>query len=636
MTTETSDTSPELDAMSWKLTQLSIVVPIYGLKENQENILKWLGNPLLKSCEKILVHDASDAESSEDFRKRITVYERIKFHEELCNSPGASRNLGLEYATGNWIVFWDADDEPNVEEFCKFFGEFVYSNKDVGVGSYDVINSNQQIITTRSLCRHLINDKNWELMRNPGIWSWIFQRSSIGEIRFQTSKKGEDQIFLVELDVFNLSLFKSERIVYRYRLGRANQITSNPIHHDELLKSAKLLLRLAQSSKSQTRFYALTACVYSYMVWIRNDIAFFGLVANIYRRLKATVLLITVCCLFPKAVFHALKHRLRQEFHAEDLSVFLAGGLGNQLFQLSYALSVPTVKNVELVNANKSLLELIFKEDFMREINRSNRYLSISTRKCSLFEKKLNNFFLRDTSRSFSYQKRFRYHLFNYILKTFYLLRFQRNIKLVNPINIGFGKEVLPSCGFSSLHAIGYFQSFVWANSIRGALGAALNKCISKELCVENAPDVNERKQLQLAIQIRLGDYLQKENAKIGRVGLDYLVESLKEIQQSSQVVVNVFSDNPKLAENLLSNMEGYSFKIVPPKLNALDNLYLMSCMDVLIISNSTFGWWGAYLASQRSEVSVIVPDPWFKEIDDPHLLIPEEWLRRDAFFYTS
>jgi hypothetical protein len=38
--------------------------------------------------------------------------------------------------------------------------------------------------------------------------------------------------------------------------------------------------------------------------------------------------------------------------------------------------------------------------------------------------------------------------------------------------------------------------------------------------------------------------------------------------------------------------------------------LFLMTKMKNLVLSNSTFAWWGAYLNTQHG--NIVVPDPWY------------------------
>jgi hypothetical protein len=43
------------------------------------------------------------------------------------------------------------------------------------------------------------------------------------------------------------------------------------------------------------------------------------------------------------------------------------------------------------------------------------------------------------------------------------------------------------------------------------------------------------------------------------------------------------------------------------------------------VLSNSTFGWWGAFL-SKTGNPRVVVPKPWFVTLEDPRQLNPEFW----------
>lgn len=57
-------------------------------------------------------------------------------------------------------------------------------------------------------------------------------------------------------------------------------------------------------------------------------------------------------------------------------------------------------------------------------------------------------------------------------------------------------------------------------------------------------------------------------------------------------------------------------------------DLFLMTEMDKHIISNSTFSWWGAYLAESSK---VLYPMPWYGpaiDIDVEGTMIPSDWIR--------
>ena len=57
--------------------------------------------------------------------------------------------------------------------------------------------------------------------------------------------------------------------------------------------------------------------------------------------------------------------------------------------------------------------------------------------------------------------------------------------------------------------------------------------------------------------------------------------------------------------------------------------LYMMTQMKHLVLSNSTFAWWGAYLNDNGG--TIVIPDPWFgfnnKDQDTSSLYLPN-WIR--------
>jgi hypothetical protein len=88
------------------------------------------------------------------------------------------------------------------------------------------------------------------------------------------------------------------------------------------------------------------------------------------------------------------------------------------------------------------------------------------------------------------------------------------------------------------------------------------------------------------------------------------------------------FSDEPELAQrNYLTHCNAQVKWIANNEFSSSETLQLMRLCNGFVISNSTFGWWGAKLAHGINP-PVIVPSKWFKGMADPVDLIPEDWTK--------
>jgi hypothetical protein len=125
-----------------------------------------------------------------------------------------------------------------------------------------------------------------------------------------------------------------------------------------------------------------------------------------------------------------------------------------------------------------------------------------------------------------------------------------------------------------------------------------------------------------IALHIRRTDYITNPNHTA--LGLEYYQKALE--QFGSEVPVLVFSDDPKWC-NEQQLFSSDRFLIAEGNTNYVD-LCLMTLCSGHIIANSSFSWWGAWLAKNNN---VIAPSGWFLGSDNEHLdtkdLIPETWM---------
>jgi hypothetical protein len=124
-------------------------------------------------------------------------------------------------------------------------------------------------------------------------------------------------------------------------------------------------------------------------------------------------------------------------------------------------------------------------------------------------------------------------------------------------------------------------------------------------------------------VHVRRGDYL-KFNDFHSVCNQNYYNQAINLISDSTFILI---SDD---MEWVKKNFNSENF-IMFESNNEIDDFTLMTMCDNVIISNSSFSWWGSYLNKNKNK-KVIAPNRWFgpsghKDIEDVY---PKDWIRLD------
>jgi hypothetical protein len=134
-----------------------------------------------------------------------------------------------------------------------------------------------------------------------------------------------------------------------------------------------------------------------------------------------------------------------------------------------------------------------------------------------------------------------------------------------------------------------------------------------------------------MAIHVRRGDYFSP--GLLGSYGVltgDYYSAALDLAIQKTGNISRVFiftDDEHWVASNLLPNLPSsalYSVVNQGPSETAAQHLVLMSSFSTLVLSNSTFSWWGATLGPEKKVV--ISPADWGPSFGNANLS-SQDWL---------
>ncbi len=201
----------------------------------------------------------------------------------------------------------------------------------------------------------------------------------------------------------------------------------------------------------------------------------------------------------------------------------------------------------------------------------------------------------------------------------------------ISPDNIGFipaldhrettftyDKSFLALDSSQDLNLVGFFQTPKYFNHIKDIVKKEFT---FKDEIVNECKEVLELFENPIGLHIRRGDYL-INSGNHHNLSIEYYEEALKHFPKEQQVII--FSDDPEWCHEQLLFVDDRF--VVSEGNSSYHDLYLMTQCSDFIIANSTYSWWGAWLADRGT---VIAPHVWFgpnnahKSLKD---LYPEHW----------
>jgi len=289
-----------------------------------------------------------------------------------------------------------------------------------------------------------------------------------------------------------------------------------------------------------------------------------------------------------------------------SIKVELSGGIGNQLFQYSAGIFLQKISSIQV--------------DFVIPFNESKKVKNFSSLRKFAFK---GNFIVESKRQNWSKELFSRINRF-VLRNSHYYRLFMKRIKLIyQSPEIGFDSEL--ALIRDELKIIGYFQTHLYASEIKENLVAEFKLQYQSESYMELEKEILII--TPIVIHIRRGDYLKHKNS-IGLLSYEYFFKAIQEARILNPIAdLWVFSDDEVSCEKILENLPfQFKKKIYPSvSISSEEALKLMSFGTGIILSNSTYSWWAAYLSESTN--FVIAPAKWLRNLEDPKNLMPNEWI---------
>ena len=201
------------------MIKVSIIVPIYNSANYLKKCIDSLLNQTEKNIEVLLVNDGSTDNSEEIIKKYQD--ERITYISKKNEGIGKTRNLGIDKAQGEYLMFIDSDDYIREDCVEKMLFKAESDHCDLVISDFlkDYEDHFDEVIIPSFEDTSLRNKPDILNNINLGPCNKLYKRELIGNTRFVENLKYEDVTFVIEV-------LKNAK-----RIGKVNDFLSYYVIH---------------------------------------------------------------------------------------------------------------------------------------------------------------------------------------------------------------------------------------------------------------------------------------------------------------------------------------------------------------------------------------------------------------------
>lgn len=210
-------------------SKISIIIPVYNAEKYLRACLNSLVGQTYKNIEILCINDGSKDNSLrilEEYTKKDC---RVKVFSQENAGPAKARNVGLEQATGEFIMFCDADDEYCSDMCKKMLDSIIKKNVDLVMCDTLAVDKNNKS-NWLPYYFSFKNQQNIDLQEtksriNVYLWNKIFKKDLIDKynIDFPVGHKSDDNLFVFKyLSIIDTVYFLNKKLIKHYE--RENSI----------------------------------------------------------------------------------------------------------------------------------------------------------------------------------------------------------------------------------------------------------------------------------------------------------------------------------------------------------------------------------------------------------------------------
>ena len=214
------------------MEKVSVIVPIYNVEKYLKKCIESIINQSYQNIEILLINDGS-TDNCENICKTYQLSDkRIKYYKKENGGLSSARNMGIDHATGTYLMFVDSDDfidSMMVEKLINLAKK--YDASIVECNYFEILENQKTIFKPMQDKIYSSNEAIVALIKNCGItptaWNKLYATKLFKDIRYKEGIYHEDEEIIVKLLSNCSKIVETRYPLYFYVKRNGSIINSN-------------------------------------------------------------------------------------------------------------------------------------------------------------------------------------------------------------------------------------------------------------------------------------------------------------------------------------------------------------------------------------------------------------------------
>ena len=206
--------------------RFTVAISAYNIENYVKRAIDSVLNQTFKNYELLVIDDCSTDSTMKVIKEVVGEKAKILQTKKNSGTAAASRNIAIENAKGEYLLFLDGDDELYSNETLKEIDEHIKENKyDIIYLGYENVGHTEnyyRISTKENSTREarLICDESFSV--SSKVWNVEFLRNN--NIRFKEGMYYEDELFSIKSNILSKVTTYGEFPIFKYHRNREGSV----------------------------------------------------------------------------------------------------------------------------------------------------------------------------------------------------------------------------------------------------------------------------------------------------------------------------------------------------------------------------------------------------------------------------